>query len=197
MEQKIVIREIDKSDLNRITAIDDSFIVDSVLVPSIVDGKIVYAVNEVPQYSKRYSEGQAENADLSAYTVSPDRIAYIAFAGERAVGRLLLRKNWNRYAYVEDLAVDVSCRVRGVGRMLMNRARHWAETGGMPGIMLETQNNNVGACRFYERCGFIIGGFDTHLYRGITEHKHEVALFWYLDFAEEASAILHAADDIP
>ena len=36
----------------------------------------------------------------------------------------------------------------------------------MPGIMLETQNNNVAACKFYEKCGFVIGGFDFLGYKG-------------------------------
>ena len=37
----------------------------------------------------------------------------------------------------------------------------------MPGIMLETQNNNVAACKFYEKCGFVIGGFDFLVYKGL------------------------------
>ena len=53
---------------------------------------------------------------------------------------------------------------------------------GLPGIMLETQNNNVAACRFYESCGFHLGGFDRELYRGITPDTDETALFWYLIF---------------
>ena len=45
--------------------------------------------------------------------------------------------------------------------------------------MLETQNNNVGACKLYERCGFQLSGFDADLYRGDDRCVREVALFWY------------------
>jgi hypothetical protein len=46
----------------------------------------------------------------------------------------------------------------------MDRAVSWANEQGLPGIRLETQSNNVGACRFYERYGFELAGYDRHLY---------------------------------
>ncbi len=49
--------------------------------------------------------------------------------------------------------------------------------------MLETQDNNVGACKFYESCGFQLKGFDTSLYKAIDQVKNEIALYWYLLFA--------------
>lgn len=52
----------------------------------------------------------------------------------------------------------------------------------MPGIMLETQNNNVAACKFYEKCGFVIGGFDFLVYTGLDKTSDEVAIYWYLHF---------------
>jgi streptothricin acetyltransferase len=58
----------------------------------------------------------------------------------------------------------------------------WARGRGLTGIMLETQNINVAACRLYERCGFVLGGFDACLYRGVMLGTREIALFWYLLF---------------
>lgn len=52
--------------------------------------------------------------------------------------------------------------------------------GGMAGIMLETQNNNVRACKFYESCGFVIGGFDSYFYKGLDNESDEIAIYWYL-----------------
>jgi streptothricin acetyltransferase len=51
--------------------------------------------------------------------------------------------------------------------------------------MLETQNNNVGACKLYEACGFTLGGFDRYLYRGEMPDTREIALFWYLMLAND------------
>ena len=45
--------------------------------------------------------------------------------------------------------------------------------------MVETQNNNVAACKLYERCGFRLSGFDQDLYRGQDPETTEIALFWY------------------
>lgn len=33
--------------------------------------------------------------------------------------------------------------------------------------MLETQNNNMAACRYYHRYGFELGGIDHLIYRGL------------------------------
>lgn len=64
----------------------------------------------------------------------------------------------------------------------MDVAVDWAKENNMPGITLETQNNNVVACKFYEKYGFILGGFDKYLYDGIGNPNEEIALYWYLFF---------------
>lgn len=69
-----------------------------------------------------------------------------------------------------------------MARSLVDQALAWARDGGMPGIRLETQSNNVGACRFYVRCGFVLGGHDRCLYQALHPGTREVALFWYLFF---------------
>jgi streptothricin acetyltransferase len=97
----------------------------------------------------------------------------------RLAGQIILRENWNNYAYIDDIAVDVAFRRLGVGRALVDRVRLWARQKRLPGIMLETQTNNVAACRFYESCGFKIGGFDNMLYRGLDSGTDEVAVYYY------------------
>ena len=56
-------------------------------------------------------------------------------------------------------------------------------------MMLETQNNNLGACRLYERCGYVMGGIDHLRYRGIDPQTREVAIFWYRLFKTELEAV--------
>jgi len=183
----ITIRELQAGDPDDWLRLDDSFTVDSTLVLSLANGRIGYEIAEVPAFTKRYSDEPApadEETDFSAYIGNPDQIVYLAYAGARAAGRIILRRNWNRYAYIEDIQVDRLYRRHGIGRMLIERAKRWAAAGGMPGLMLETQSNNVRACRFYESCGFEIGGFDTRLYQGVRKQTDEIALFWYLMFDE-------------
>jgi streptothricin acetyltransferase len=64
----------------------------------------------------------------------------------------------------------------------MQRAVDWAKAKHLPGIMLEAQDVNVIACRFYEKFGFTLRGFDTHLYKGLNPSTNEIALYWYLMF---------------
>jgi streptothricin acetyltransferase len=84
------------------------------------------------------------------------------------------------YAIIDDIAVDRPCRRLGIGKALVHRAIAWAKHRRLPGLMLETQTNNVPACALYERCGFTLGGFDEWLYRALHPKTTEAALFWYL-----------------
>ncbi|TKI00778.1 GNAT family N-acetyltransferase, partial [Bacillus cereus] len=43
-------------------------------------------------------------------------------------------------------------------------------------------NNNVAACKFYEKCGFVIGGCDFLVYKGLDKTSDEVAIYWYIHF---------------
>ncbi|WNF05445.1 GNAT family N-acetyltransferase [Brevibacillus borstelensis] len=167
----------------RVDSIDGSFLVDSELVLSVTDGRIGYTVREVPAYQKSYLE--EEDVDYSEYIGNPDQIIYVALADDKVAGLIVLKRNWNHFAYIEDIKVDKSCRRFGIGRKLIEQAVLWAKAGGMAGIMLETQSNNVNECKFYESCGFVIGGFDFFVYKGIPESSGETALYWYLHFDRE------------
>lgn len=47
--------------------------------------------------------------------------------------------------------------------------------------MLETQDVNVSACRFYAKNSFIIGAVDNMLYSNFPT-ANEKAIFWYYKF---------------
>jgi len=112
----------------------------------------------------------------------PDRAAWLAYVDGALAGQILIHENWNRFALIWDIAVDPLFRRRGVGRRLIAQAVAWPRGRGLPGVMLETQNINVAARRLYASCGFVLGGFDACLYRGVMSGTREIALFWYLLF---------------
>ncbi|OKP88163.1 streptothricin acetyltransferase [Paenibacillus helianthi] len=181
----ISIREMAVEEQGCLADIDDSFIVDSVLVLSFSGNQFNYTVKDIPSYEKSYTAEVSEEADAadgSTELIHPDQVTYLAFAENQIVGRIVLKKNWNHYALIEMIQVDKAFRRHGVGRQLMEQARHWALEQELPGIMLETQSINVSACRFYESIGFVIGGFDKYVYRGIPKACEEVAVYWYLHF---------------
>ncbi|GAB1528791.1 MULTISPECIES: GNAT family N-acetyltransferase [Brevibacillus] len=179
----IFIRELRAGDEECGANIDGSFIVDSTLVLQLIGQQIGYTVNERPLRTKSYDDEQLEEdtiEDYSNYIGNPHQIIYIALVNNQVVGQIVLKRNWNKFAYVEDIKVDKQYRGYGLGKKLIEQAKRWAKDGGMTGIMLETQSNNVRACKFYESCGFVIGGFDSYVYRGLDKDSDEIAIYWYL-----------------
>lgn len=158
---------------------DGRFTVDARLQLQASDDAITYTIVPVPSHEKCYPP---DDLDLAAYLDRPDRAIFLAYVDGGLAGQIVLRTNWNRLAYVEDIVVDAAYRRRGVGRQLMDRAVEWARRRDLPGIMLETQDNNTAACGLYESCGFRLAGFDRYLYVGLDPATEEVALYWYLRF---------------
>jgi streptothricin acetyltransferase len=154
---------------------DGSFLVESKLALFAEDGVISYQIIPVSPYEKCYPKN-----DPHVHLHAPEKLIFVALLDDLLVGRIVISEGWNRYAWVEDIAVDAGHRRAGVGRALMDRAVAWAFERRLPGIRLETQSNNVSACKFYESYGFCLGGFDRDLYRGLDEATTEIALFWYL-----------------
>ena len=176
---KIMIREIDQYNVEEFGRCDNSFTVSSKLIINAENGTISYTIVDVPPYTKQYRE---EEFDSQYYIDHADRAIFFAYLDEELAGEIRLRKSWNGYAYIDSIAVDSKYRNQGVGRALIQESIVWAKTNGFPGLMLETQNNNVAACKFYESCGFELRGFDTHLYKAQDPSTDEIALYWYLIF---------------
>ncbi|WP_316252443.1 GNAT family N-acetyltransferase [Bacillus sp. YC2] len=181
---ELTIRKMTKEDQDQLIEIDDRFTADSILVLSMDKNKIHYTVENIPGYIKSYKDDEQleESSDFSAYIDHPDQAVYAAYIDDQLAGYVTVKRNWNEYAYIEDMKVDIKHRRQGIGRTLVEQVIQWAKEHKMPGIMLETQNVNVKACQFYESCGFKIGGFDFCLYKGIKKHANEAALYWYLIF---------------
>ncbi|CAI0815781.1 TDP-fucosamine acetyltransferase [Serratia ficaria] len=118
--------------------------------------------------------------------VNEESETFLARHRGEAVGHITLSKNWNGYTLIEEIAVGAHVRRLGVASALLDCAKDWARRQETSGMMLETQNNNLVACRCYQRYGFILGGIDHLLYRAQPEiADHEIALFWYLPFNSE------------
>jgi ribosomal protein S18 acetylase RimI-like enzyme len=176
---EITIEKLNPGTLHDVNQPDGEFKVDSKLVLYLENDEIRYDIIPATHSRKRYDP---DYLDYTTYLNHPDKTVFLAYVDGQVIGQIILRKNWNGYTYIEDIAVDVHFRRQGIGVALMKRAVTWAQDRNHPGIMLETQNNNVAACKFYEKCGFVLGGFDRYLYRGIYKDTEEIALFWYLVF---------------
>ena len=124
-----------------------------------------------------------EDCDYSDYIENPDKVVFLAYSDERCIGQIVLKKDWNKYVFIEDICVSNSSRGRGVGTALVQKAIEWAKGKGLFGLALETQDNNLLACRFYLKCGFVIGAVNTMLYKNFQKPcSDSSAIFWYLKF---------------
>lgn len=175
----IRIESLSETHLADAQALDGSFTVHAHLRLLASATGIVYEVMPVAPYLKQYGDTDGEGRALPGYLHAADRGAFLAYANGRPAGLLLLSEGWNRLAVIDDIEVDVTCRRQGVGRALIEQTEVWARARGLAGIRLETQDNNVAACKLYERCGFVLGGFDRFLYAGLDKSASETALFWY------------------
>ncbi|MBA8878022.1 GNAT family N-acetyltransferase [Phyllobacterium myrsinacearum] len=174
----VLIRPLETADIGRVRKIDGSFRVEARLVLSLADGVIDYQTAPVEPYIKCYDEED----DLADYIGVSDKAGFLALIDRTPAGVLQLSENWNKYAIIDNIAVDAHFRKAGMGKMLVDQAIEWARARDLAGVMLETQDNNAAACAFYRHCGFTLRGFDTGLYKAIPMTRQETALFWYLTF---------------
>lgn len=74
-----------------------------------------------------------------------------------------------------DLRVHPDLRGEGIGSRLLRASERWAAARGCTELKIETQNNNVAACRFYEKHGYVLRSIDRFAY---PELPDEVQLIW-------------------
>lgn len=150
------------------TTADRSLLVEHVGSPRFEGSKLVLESARVDPYLKSYTLDAPSEAEC-----------HVAFVGNQPAGEVRCGPHWNGYLYVHDLVVGAAFRRQGIGKALVRHATQRAESLELSGVTLETQNTNLPACRLYERCGFVLGGFDLLLYQALTPISTEVALFWY------------------
>lgn len=78
-------------------------------------------------------------------------------------------------AILWDIRVDPAWRGKGVGRLLFLAAADWAREYGCRELMVETQDVNVEACRFYRAMGCSLASIDPEAY---PPELDEVQLIW-------------------
>jgi streptothricin acetyltransferase len=174
---EITIRKIEPHESPQTKSFSRKSMVHSRLVLGIENEKLVYTIVPVEPYER---EVHAEDTEYGFDDAGPT--LFFAEADGYLAGRIKMMRWWNQFAYVEDLVVKPEYRGIGIGRMLLERGIQWARENNFPGVMLETQDDNVPACTLYQSCGFVMSGFDRNIYKAIHPNTKETALYWYLIF---------------
>lgn len=182
-----------EADIDAAVAFDGSYIAFQRLKLELRDGALwcdLESFDTEPleePYRKLYgddadAEGLREYLDSARGNTAPDSAAFVVRVDGRVAGRMMMSRTWNGFARIDDISIDRDVRRRGAGSALMRQALEWAREHGYPGVMLETQDTNVIACRMYLRYGFVLGGCDRFHYANEPDLAHETALFWYHRF---------------
>jgi ribosomal protein S18 acetylase RimI-like enzyme len=174
---QITIRKIDPQESSQTKSFSRKSTVTSRLVLDIENEKLIYTILPVEPYERDVA---VEDVDYGFDDTGPT--IFFAEVDGNLAGRIKMLRWWNRFAYVEDLVVNPEYRGMGIGRMLLERGIQWARENGFPGVMLETQDDNVPACMLYQSIGFVLSGFDRNVYKAINPDTKETALYWYLIF---------------
>jgi streptothricin acetyltransferase len=174
----IQIRQMDSQSIHQVDQFNRNSIVNSKLVLQVENNQLSYSIVLVEPYEKILS---VDTEDYNTFIDNPQKVIFFADISGTPVGQIKMIPWWNKFAYVEELVVDTGFRGKGVGRALMMRAIEWAKEQHFPGITLETQDNNVPACKLYETCSFVLAGFDLCAYKNFA-NASEIALYWYLIF---------------
>ena len=173
--KKIVIRPLKDQFITIINDTNESFPVIGKILPSFSNGLWSYEEQLYDTPSEiRFPD---DKLDWSAYIDSSEKVVLLAFHENACIGQIRLFKDWNRFAYIENIAVRSSFRKSGVGHLLLEAAETWAKEQSLIGLSLEAQNDNLIACRFYVKEGFVLGGVDT--LKQSANPEIDITLYWY------------------
>lgn len=98
----------------------------------------------------------------------------------KCIGLAIFQKTYNKFLYLLDLKVNANYRNYGIGTLLIEEGKKIAKENNYIGLYTQAQDNNVIACKFYLKTGFVIGGMDTMLYKG-TKQEGKSDIIFYLE----------------
>jgi len=180
------IRAMTEDDIPRLVEIRPGFVSDTVLAVEKTGSGIETGWRLVERRLARpFDKGHAydfdreEQANIRARLRRGDGLHLVAERDGRLVGILDITPNeWNATAFIWNIMLDVDVRGQGLGRELFERGVRWARQQGYRALMLETQTNNVPACKFYARLGCRLEGIRDAYYTNEDIERGEVAIFW-------------------
>lgn len=171
----IDVRRITAENAGDLKLKNDPFVMPGRMIPRLEEGKWSYRIERFDHpEDMTFPE---ENYDLEALD-QEGAIALGAYIDGVCVGLAVLKPGFLKYMYVYDLKVSADYRRKGIGQALIQEALQQARQLGYIGLYLQAQDNNVNACLFYLRTGFVIGGFDNRVYTGTSQEGKADILFY-------------------
>lgn len=174
----ISVKVIDKEHRTDINIPNQPFKLFGLMLPSYNNGKWEHTEISFPPENHTEMCFPDENYDYGK--MSENHVFIGAYDGDRCIGLAIMQDAFFKYMYLYDLKVNSEYRGKGIGAMLIDKCKEVASEHGYRGVYTQGQDNNLAACRFYLKCGFEIGGINTHLYKG-TSQENKKDIFFYID----------------
>ena len=190
---QVEVRAVEMFDAPALHALDYSFETDRIFTlhvrgyfeqgdgqtPIAGQSALSFELRETPVDLPLYKDLRAYKRTLEAVEarLASSQGGYVALANGQVAGVVLLNvEEWRSVARIEDIIVGRLFRRYGIGSLLLNCASDWARNRGCRAILLETQNINYPAIRFYLRNGLEVWSISQHHYPPGPD-EHEVAIF--------------------
>ncbi|MBO5198141.1 MAG: GNAT family N-acetyltransferase [Lachnospiraceae bacterium] len=172
----ITVRIIEKDHKDDINIPNQPFKLFGLMLPSYNNGKWDHTVIKFPEENHTDMCFPDENYDYD--TMIQDYVFLGAYDGDKCIGLAILKQAFFRHMYLYDLKVNADYRGKGVGALLLAKSKEVAAEQGYIGLYTQGQDNNLGACMFYLKNGFKIGGLNTFVYNGTTQENKKDILFY-------------------
>ena len=188
------IRGFRPSDARRLTEINPTFVSPTTLRVHITGAGLQVGWRlEEEALAEPYDKGAAYDLDardveeISERAERDNCLVLVVEAGGRLIGLYDLEiTDWNNTGWLWNLLVDVRWRGRGLGRALFQRGLAWAGEHNLRAIFIETQTNNVPACRFYHHMGCHLTSIHDEYYTNRDIDAGEVAVLWSYTLSDTA-----------
>lgn len=152
-------------------------------------GGLILEERQVKPYIKDLSQYACATEYEKEFDITNWRF-YMAFDGETPVGAMTVAGKTEGMHMLSgrkdacvlwDIRVADAYKRNGIGKELLNMGITGAKNDGYVQMIIECQNNNVPACRFYQKQGAVLSKIDMNAYYLDQESKNEVQFVWYLD----------------
>lgn len=152
-----------------------------------IDG-IKFIEESVKPYWKNYDSEEDNPSLLSNIFNLKNWHVISAFDDEKRIGGAIIAYNTpgvnmlegrDDIAVIWDLRIDKEYRGKGIGSNIFNKCIEWTKSKKCSRVKVETQNNNVNACKFYAKQGAKLSNINKFAY----SNNNEVQLIWSIELA--------------
>lgn len=188
----ITFREVDKSFFEIYDKVSQNVDVRSEYrIERMNNGLGGFVLEEIPikPYIKDLSKYERATEYEKEFDITNWRF-YMAFEGDIPVGAMTVAGKTkglnmlygrNDACVLWDIRVADAYKHTGIGQKLLDMGIANAKKDGYCQMIIECQNNNVAACKFYHKQGAVLSKVDMYAYYHEPEIRNEVQFVWYLD----------------